>query len=60
MVINAKDVQVTGRKHEQKLYRSHSQYPGGLKEVPYAVLAKKDPGAVRFFLSFSQACMIKR
>ena len=33
VVINAKKVKLTGRKEEQKLYRTHSGYPGGLKEV---------------------------
>ncbi len=33
VVINAKKVKLTGRKEEQKYYRTHSGYPGGLKEV---------------------------
>jgi large subunit ribosomal protein L13 len=33
VVINAKKVKLTGRKEEQKYYRHHSGYPGGLKEV---------------------------
>jgi large subunit ribosomal protein L13 len=33
IVINAAKVRLTGRKEEQKVYRSHSGYPGGLKEV---------------------------
>ncbi|HSM78506.1 MAG TPA: 50S ribosomal protein L13 [Bryobacteraceae bacterium] len=33
IVINADKVKLTGRKEEQKLYRSHSGYPGGLTEV---------------------------
>jgi large subunit ribosomal protein L13 len=33
IVINAKKVKLTGRKEEQKFYRHHSGYPGGLKEV---------------------------
>ena len=32
VVINAEKVRLTGRKEEQKLYRRHSGYPGGLKE----------------------------
>lgn len=31
VVINAKDVKVTGKKEEQKKYYSHSGYPGGFK-----------------------------
>ncbi len=33
VVINAKKVKLTGRKDEQKVYRTHSGYPGGLREV---------------------------
>ncbi len=33
IVINAQKVKLTGRKEEQKYYRHHSGYPGGLKEV---------------------------
>ena len=34
IVINADKVRMTGTKIEQKVYYSHSGYPGGLKEVP--------------------------
>ena len=34
VVINADKVKMTGNKVEQKMYYSHSGYPGGLKEVP--------------------------
>src|SRR5271169_2097441 len=34
VVINADKIRLTGNKLEQKIYRSHSGYPGGLKEVP--------------------------
>ncbi|HTC32011.1 MAG TPA: 50S ribosomal protein L13 [Bryobacteraceae bacterium] len=33
IVINAAKIKLTGRKEEQKLYRRHSGYPGGLTEV---------------------------
>jgi large subunit ribosomal protein L13 len=33
IVVNAEKVRLTGRKDEQKLYRRHSGYPGGLTEV---------------------------
>jgi large subunit ribosomal protein L13 len=33
IVINAEKVKLTGRKEEQKVYRRHSGYPGGLTEV---------------------------
>ena len=34
VVINADKIRMTGNKVEQKIYYSHSGYPGGLKEVP--------------------------
>jgi large subunit ribosomal protein L13 len=33
IVINAEKVRLTGQKEEQKIYRSHSGYPGGLSEI---------------------------
>ena len=33
IVINADKVKFTGKKEEQKVYRYHSGYPGGLREV---------------------------
>src|SRR5882724_675676 len=33
VVVNAEKVKLTGRKEEQKLYRRHSGYPGGLTET---------------------------
>jgi len=33
VVINAEKIRLTGRKEEQKVYRNHSGYPGGLREV---------------------------
>jgi large subunit ribosomal protein L13 len=34
VVINPDKIRLTGNKVEQKIYYSHSGYPGGLKEVP--------------------------
>jgi large subunit ribosomal protein L13 len=34
VVINAQKIRLTGNKLEQKIYRRHSGFPGGLKEVP--------------------------
>src|ERR1700756_3884281 len=34
VVINADKIRLTGNKLEDKGYRTHSGYPGGLKEVP--------------------------
>ena len=33
IVVNAAKVRLTGNKEEQKIYRSHSGYPGGLTET---------------------------
>jgi large subunit ribosomal protein L13 len=41
VVINAERVRLTGNKMSQKIYRHHSGYPGGLKEVPIARLMPK-------------------
>jgi large subunit ribosomal protein L13 len=43
VVVNAEKVRVTGGKETKKLYRHHSQYPGGLREVPYERLARERP-----------------
>jgi large subunit ribosomal protein L13 len=34
VVINAAKIRLTGNKLQTKVYRSHSGFPGGLKEVP--------------------------
>src|ERR1700741_3842786 len=34
VVINAQKIRLTGNKLDEKVYRTHSGYPGGLKEVP--------------------------
>jgi large subunit ribosomal protein L13 len=43
VVINADKVRVTGKKAEQKVYYRHTQYPGGLKAVPYQRMMEKHP-----------------
>ncbi|CAG8847245.1 19040_t:CDS:2, partial [Racocetra persica] len=43
VVINAKEVAVTGKKAEQKVYRHHSGYPGGLKTITYRIMLEKKP-----------------
>ena len=43
IVINAKEAVLTGKKLEQKYYRTHSGYPGGLKEVQYKRLMEEKP-----------------
>jgi len=46
VVINAAKVRVTGRKLEQKVYRRHTGYPGGLKEVVLGKLLAEKPERV--------------
>lgn len=43
IVVNCEKVVLTGKKLDQKLYRHHSLYPGGLKEVSYRNLFEKKP-----------------
>lgn len=46
VVINAKDIVVTGDKMVQKKYYRHSGYPGGLKELKLEEVLEKDPSRV--------------
>jgi large subunit ribosomal protein L13 len=43
VVINAAKVRLTGNKEEQKIYRQHSGYPGGLKETSARQVRAKSP-----------------
>ena len=43
VIVNASGVKVTGRKEEQKLYRYHSGYEGGLREERAKDLRQKNP-----------------
>ena len=43
IIINASKAVLTGKKLEQKYYRHHSGYIGGLKEVQYKTLMEKKP-----------------
>ena len=43
IVINASKVVLTGKKLDDKLYRHHSGFPGGLKEVDHRTLMAKNP-----------------
>ena len=47
VVTNAKNVQVSGNKAEQKVYYSHTMFPGGLKERKYKDLIVRKPDDVR-------------
>ena len=43
IVINASKVVVTGRKTQDKVYRTHTGYPGGLKQTTFAKKMSKHP-----------------
>ncbi|KAI9449047.1 ribosomal protein L13 [Russula earlei] len=41
VVTNAGHINATGRKADQILYRKHTRYPGGLKEIKYKEMMDK-------------------
>ena len=43
VVTNVEKIKVTGKKEKQKVYRRHSGFPGGLKEVSYEKMKKERP-----------------
>jgi large subunit ribosomal protein L13 len=43
VVVNAAQVKLTGRKEDQKIYRRHSGYEGGLREERATVVRKRQP-----------------
>jgi len=43
IVINAKKIEVSGNKVKGKLYRRHSGYPGGFKELIFEQQMARDP-----------------
>ncbi len=46
VVINAADVVLTRNKADQKVYASHSGYPGGFKAVPFKKMIAEQPEKV--------------
>ena len=46
IVVNASKMVLTGKKLDQKLYRHHSGYPGGMREVDYRTMMEKKPEMV--------------
>ena len=46
VVINADKVRLTGKKEEQKMYRSHSGYPGGLREEKARMVRAARPARI--------------
>ena len=43
IITNAEKITVSGKKETDRLYRSHSGYPGGFKEISFQALMEKDP-----------------
>ncbi|MDH5231782.1 MAG: 50S ribosomal protein L13 [Gammaproteobacteria bacterium] len=43
VVVNAEQVQVTGNKFKDKMYYSHTGFPGGIKEINFEKLQTKKP-----------------
>jgi large subunit ribosomal protein L13 len=43
VIVNAKKVKLTGRKEDQKIYRQHSGYEGGLREERARIVRAKKP-----------------
>ncbi|MBO5995013.1 MAG: 50S ribosomal protein L13 [Firmicutes bacterium] len=43
IVINAEKVAVTGKKRSDKIYKKHTGYPGGLREITFDKLQQKKP-----------------
>lgn len=43
IVINASKIKVTGKKEQEKVYYTHSGYPGGIKEATFEKVQAKDP-----------------
>ncbi len=43
VVVNAEKIRLTGQKEEAKIYRRHSGYPGGLKEIKAKRLRQTRP-----------------
>lgn len=46
VIVNMGDPYMTGRKRQQKVYRHHTGYPGGLKEFTFKDLLEKDPNRI--------------
>ena len=46
VVVNAEKIHVTGRKRTDKIYRWHSGYIGGLREVPFEKMVRTHPERV--------------
>lgn len=48
VVVNMSDPLFTGRKRQQKIYRHHTGYPGGLKEYNFKTILEKNPERILY------------
>ena len=46
VVINAKDVHVSGNKQKDKMYHHHTGYPGGIESISFEKMMQKKPERV--------------
>ena len=46
VLVNAKNLKVTGSKNEDKIYYRHTGFPGGIKQISFKDLLNKDPEKV--------------
>lgn len=46
IIINASKVKLTGKKLDQKIFFTHSGYPGGARYTPYRIMLEKAPERV--------------
>ncbi|MGH2739502.1 MAG: 50S ribosomal protein L13 [Actinomycetota bacterium] len=46
IVVNASKVRLSGEKAQKKVYQRHTQYPGGLREVPFERMIAERPERV--------------
>ncbi|MEW6709842.1 MAG: 50S ribosomal protein L13 [Candidatus Riflebacteria bacterium] len=43
VIVNADQIKLTGRKHDEKMHYWHTGYPGGIKSVTYGQLLENRP-----------------
>jgi large subunit ribosomal protein L13 len=46
VVVNAKDIVVTGTKEVNKIYGYHTGWMGGRREVPFRTMKERNPGYI--------------
>jgi len=46
IVLNSKEIKITGAKEAQKVYRHHTGFLGGLKEIPYRRMLERNPNRI--------------